>query len=320
MIKSINSINSNYQCFQNNKKMNKKHTSIYMTDYFFNSENLNSKKIYLEFTGIKHTVKSLYKKCIIKFSPLKLHLTKYDTEAVLNARINQYKAQKALEKSYGVISTDLINTQERKLLRLKIASKLLKNGLPAEKNQSPELYITIGLPGSGKSSVIEKPILKKSKAIVLDKDDAKMFIPEYKNGEANYVVCDEADDIVELAYKEALKNRFNLIRPNIGTVYQDIKEMAIKAKEAGYKVHLRFVDVDKDIAAQRAVSRFETTGRYTETLIHKYLGDKPRENYLQLITKDKNLFDSYVAYSNNVKKGEPPIFLKGLSSIKQPEI
>ncbi|MEI7473549.1 MAG: zeta toxin family protein [bacterium] len=317
MIKLIN-VNS-YQFVNTvNISMSRNHSPKISSGFYENDCFVKNKE--QNFTGLKHVIKGLYKNLVIKLSPLKVHLTKYDTERVLAARIDQLNAQHSLQEKFGVISTDLIQTEERKLLRLDVVKKLLKDATPVKSGIDPELYITMGLPGSGKSSVIEKPLLKKIKAVVLDKDDAKEFLPEYKNGKANYVVCDEADDIIHLAFNKALESRFNLVMPNIGTVYEDVKQLAQTAKDKGYKVHLRFVEVDKDVAAQRAINRFQKSGRFTETLIHEYLGDKPKENYTQLFEHDKNLFETFAAYSNDVPKNDPPIFIKELSNIEKSEV
>jgi predicted ABC-type ATPase len=280
----------------------------------------NNKDYNLSFTGIKELTKTLYRNIIIQLGPLKLPLTKYDNDKVLLARVDECKAQQLLIKAFGVKSTALIQTEERKLLRVQIAQKLISNAHSVKQNEIPNLYITIGLPGSGKSSVIEKPICQKLKAIVLDKDEAKQYLPEYNKGKANYLVSDEAGEITESAFSKALSLRCNIVKPNIGTVYSDIIKYAQAAKDVGYSVHLRLIDIPPDEAAKRALKRFETNGRFTDTLIHQYLGEKPKQNYLKLMKENKGLFSSFAAYSNDVEQGQSPIFIKKLSSIKESEI
>lgn len=200
-------------------------------------------------------------------------------------------------------STDQINTEERKRLRVKIAQNMYGKGA---KNKNKQAYLVIGLPASGKSSMAN-PLRDNTGSLIVDSDDAKERLPEFieSNGRRADQVHLESQMIAEKVLEKAIENGDNLVLPIVGKSEKSIMSKYDRLAAAGYDVHLRLVDLPIEKTIQRAVSRYRETGRLVPIdYITNEVGYKPVQNYV--IMEEKGLFKSYEAYSTDVKYGEDP--------------
>lgn len=200
-------------------------------------------------------------------------------------------------------STDQINTEERKRLRVKIAQNMYGKGA---KNKNKQAYLVIGLPASGKSSMAN-PLRDNTGSLIVDSDDAKERLPEFieSNGRRADQVHLESQMIAEKVLEKAIENGDNLVLPIVGKSEKSIMSKYDRLTAAGYDVHLRLVDLPIEKTIQRAVSRYRETGRLVPIdYITNEVGYKPVQNYV--IMEEKGLFKSYEAYSTDVKYGEDP--------------
>ena len=220
-------------------------------------------------------------------------LTPFDTPEIIKAR-DAAKIQN---------STHLIATPERTKLRNSVLNKL---SAPSQKiAQGKIANIVIGPPAAGKSSVFADPLSKRWKARIIDADMAKELLPEFNKGRGAGIVHEESSMIAEKVLKRSARKGENIILPIVGKDQAKLMRIATKLKKKGYTVNLYLNHVPPETAAQRAVERFTTTGRFVDpAYVLNEVGEKPLENFNQV--KSHPIFNYYEHRSNNVARGESP--------------
>lgn len=196
-----------------------------------------------------------------------------------------------------IAPTDKIDTPERQELRKKIVNDVYNKDID-KRSRNREATIILGLPGSGKST-FAGPLLEKG-ALEIDPDLVKPQLPEYDNGLGAFAVHEESSSITRNVLQQALSNGDDFVWPRIDSpekMLQDVKSL----KDAGYKVNVKFIDADPNVALQNAVKRFIKTGRYVSMDTIKSYGESPRKAYQAVI--DSGLLDSHEAFKSTPGKG-----------------
>ena len=158
--------------------------------------------------------------------------------------------------------------------------------------------IVIGLPAAGKSSALAEPISELYKSRIIDSDEAKKLLPEYKDGWGAGVVHKESQSISKIQLQEALYKGENIIYPRVGGDCKELEDQILNAKEKGYKVYVHLNDLDKNKALGRMINRFLETGRFINPdLITKY-GNSIEDTYQTL--KKGNIIDGFSKWSTAV--------------------
>ena len=155
---------------------------------------------------------------------------------------------------------------------------LTKNKKPQTTGLKPKFYITIGAPGSGKSTLIEHIVHKFDPDldfIVIDLDTAVEYHPRYKSiwsaesavdsskTNIGYTltrqICnDSLEGIMEAIFYDIIKDN---TRHNIIFQSQDLNSI-ILARSVGYEVNLVFIGVKLETAIRRSKSRALKTGKF----------------------------------------------------------
>ena len=180
-------------------------------------------------------------------------------------------------------------------------------------SNNARLDIVIGLPGAGKSSAIVDVISNEFHSKIIDNDEAKKLIPEYNNGWGASVVHDESQRISEKQLVISLYNHENIVLPKVGSNPNKMNEIVAMAKTLKYEVNVHFVDLEREKALGRMLSRFVEEGRFLDPkLIDKYHnnidGNKIARCYE--ILKKGGIVDGYSRWNNDVGKGERPILIE----------
>ena len=176
------------------------------------------------------------------------------------------------------------------------------------KSEGKAFYI-IGPPASGKSSVAAK-LADEFGCFILDSDFAKRKLPEFTNqiGAAS-LVHEESDDLIfgeQGLITKCVPLRHNIVIPKIGHNIDSVIDFCSALKNAGYKVFLISVDLDRQKATQRAYNRFVKTKRYIPlSLIFDGYGNQPTLNYFKIKQKYSDIFAGFAQISTDVKMGEP---------------
>lgn len=176
------------------------------------------------------------------------------------------------------------------------------------------LDIVIGLPASGKSSAIVDTISYEHHSMLIDNDEAKRQFPEFNKGWGANTVHKESQIVEQAVFKQALSEGRNIVLPKVGSdAGKLVKSYISYAKDAGYKINVHFVDLDRNKALGRMMGRFIHIGRYlSPKLIDKYANERDGNRIAQAYEELKmmDVIDGYSKWDNDVGRGEKPILLE----------
>ena len=228
-----------------------------------------------------------------------------DIETLKNSEvITQIDALSTYYKGiYG--NTANIDTPERQQLREHICAKFLSAGSARTRSidfatgrhnyvydgpldRGYEMELVLGLPASGKSTRVTDPDSEAMHAFILDCDEVKELIPEFRAsyGAAADAVHFESFDIMNAAMKEFTEGSLkgtNVIIPIVAGDFDDLMNSYIKPFEAaGYNVTAKFVDCEPNVSVARNIMRELETGRIINSAVVTSFGYKPKEVYEKL--------------------------------------
>ncbi len=196
------------------------------------------------------------------------------------------------------------------IARLAIQTLLKNNGFAdyddmvynRDVERDSKAFLVLGLPASGKSSVISDKLLKDYKAFLLDSDEAKKILPEYDNGWGSDAVHKESKLVIKELRKIILASKMNFVHPIVGSKLQKVENLISELYGAGYDVTVHLVEVDAQTSLSRLLKRFISDNRFLNPRIIFDYGNKPSEVYDSV----KEGADNYAKWSNEVKRGERP--------------
>ena len=173
--------------------------------------------------------------------------------------------------------------------------------------------IIIGPPGAGKSTFAEDIAARKGYAIV-DADDIKKQMPEFKNGIGANATHKFSKILAASLNRQFISEGANLIIPKVtGRAKQKtgLYTTKIFIKDlinSGYKVDIVYPDADINQAIVRNVTRFAETGRFVNLDYLLSIDNSVRDTYnlLKEIAKEEPTFKNigFAYINNNYKIGE----------------
>lgn len=176
------------------------------------------------------------------------------------------------------------------------------------------LDIVIGLPASGKSSAIADTLSAEFKSRIIDNDEAKKMIPQYNSGWGADVVHEESQLISDSVFKESADRHENIVLPKVGSSSEKLINKYISyAKKQGYTVNIHYVELDRNKALGRMLSRFIEDGRFLQPqLIDKYapIGEKNKIEQSYEYLKGSEFITGYSKWNNDVARGDRPVLLE----------
>jgi hypothetical protein len=176
-----------------------------------------------------------------------------------------------------------------------IAIKYAKGNLKYDK----KAVLIIGPPATGKSTFAEDIAARKGYAIV-DSDDAKKQMPEFKKGIGANSTHKFSKIIASQIQKQFIDEGANIIIPKVAGKTNNrrqpdiskIKNTIQDLQSRGYKVDIVYPDANINQSIVRAITRFGETGRFV--------------NIDYLLSIDNKVRDSYNALKDYVKKTATP--------------
>lgn len=249
--------------------------------------------------GIKQkiTLKYLQLEMLRLLNKLPINVTKFDTPEIKQIR------GEALDYAHSLPPTIAQSSPQRKAMREQIIRKLFL--AQSDVRQERTLYLTLGAPGSGKSTLSET-IAKDKKALHIDIDAICFEIPEFKaNPKRMFVVAEEAFSIRNKMIDIAMQNGSNIIIDDTTSNQKRLFQLLKKIKAHNYNVNIILVDLPANKAFERTIARYRKTGRFTDPIYYKYFVENPLKTYRKLISKYKEYVDSYTHYSSDVPPGQP---------------
>lgn len=162
----------------------------------------------------------------------------------------------------------------------------------------------IGLPGSGKT-YMANIISKKYGAYLVDSDFAKRKFPEFESFScSSSLLHEEANELTyslerNSLFKYCIQNRFSMVVPRIGYLYESLSNTLKSIKKTGYNVYLILMDINSIESIKNCYKRYVKTGRYIPLLkILNDCGSLPKKNY-DLIKK-YNYISGYALITSNL--------------------
>lgn len=168
--------------------------------------------------------------------------------------------------------------------------------------QNRQATIVLGPPAAGKSTVANR-IAQARGASIIDGDEAKKILPEYRDGIGANAVHEESQDIVNGVLERAVTNGDNIVIPKVGKSFDSIDGLVNSLKEDGYTVSVLNVAVPSDVAYVRMISRFINSGRLINPEYFRAIGDNPTKTYQAL--KQKGGLDGYAEIDYSGAKNAP---------------
>ncbi|EGT79784.1 putative zeta toxin, P-loop nucleoside triphosphate hydrolase [Haemophilus haemolyticus M21621] len=205
-----------------------------------------------------------------------------------------------VEKAFPTVWSDLLEN---------------RNITPQEK---PLGIVLGGIPGSGKSILIEKIEKKLDKNIIpINGDDFRIYHPNFKEiyeeykGDFPKYTSEFSNKMVERVIEEAIKNKFNIVvegtfrNPNV-----PISTLS-KFEEQGYNTRAMIIAIDKNIAWESTINRYNRdleNGFYARKVEQssfeevaanlakntKIVLDSGKASLLEVYSRESKLFDSRV--------------------------
>ena len=218
------------------------------------------------------------------------------------AKVNSDLA--GLPQTIDTFKKDGKYTPERKELHRQIANKILTKaavaGATPAGGEQATFTILGGRGGSGKSWFKNK-VYDPNKVIVLDSDEIKKMLPEYKGWNAAQV-HEESGDIFDRITDNAMTLGVNLVHDSTMKSAKKAISLVNRFKAAGYRTEAHYMYLPPQEAAKRGVERFlGPTNRFVPPGV--ILGNTTNEASFDQV---KNLVDSWSFRDNNVSKGEQP--------------
>ena len=169
------------------------------------------------------------------------------------------KYRKSGEGAAAVYDADRTKLHQEIIEKMFVPDKV-NSALP-EVGKAPTFMMLGGRGGSGKSWFNGK-VYDPNKNIVIDADEIKKQLPEYKGWNA-MEVHEESSDIVEKVIAMAKAYKLNIVIDATMKTTSSAVDKAKDFKASGYDIKAHYMHAPRQISAQRAVKRFAgPTGRY----------------------------------------------------------
>ena len=146
--------------------------------------------------------------------------------------------------------------------------------------------IITGVPASGKSKLTNE-VKDVIKGMVIDSDDYKKLIPEYKNGIGTSSVHNESKEFFKRMLKKTITNGDNIIIPTLGRNEEPLTKIINSLKSKGYGIAMIRVDVPLAVAELRNIKRAIKTGRYVDSQIITKEVDNNIKTIYNKLTKEQ---------------------------------
>ena len=178
--------------------------------------------------------------------------------------------------------------------------ELKKTPEPVARNR--EASIILGPPAAGKSSIANAFAVDR-KAAIIDSDEIKKSIPEFKGGIGASAVHEESSELSKILMAAVLARGTNVVIPKVGDSTKSILKLVAQLREQGYKVYVLDMNVSAENAYRRMIGRFVDTNRIIPPRYLDDVGEKPAQVYREL--REMEAADGFAEIDNNGAFGAP---------------
>ena len=208
-------------------------------------------------------------------------------------------------------------TPERTRLHQAIVEQMLDPAAKAKTGRKPIAIVVVGLPGSGKTTVVS-PWPKRLDVVCAEAnpDDIQNQLPEYQGWNADLVHVESRDVLEKILIPQGIARRLNLLVDVTGRDPTRTLAIADELGRASYEIYLIHVQLPAGKAAFRAWRRFRggafkqnaadpDAGRFVSPqFIVTAFGSKPAETYAVL--KKHPAVVHWQAVNTSGGRGQPP--------------
>lgn len=173
----------------------------------------------------------------------------------------------------------------RKALHDKIIADV-KGGQPCQVQNQPIAIFTGGAPGSGKTTFLKKFAdwaNDPTKIVKIDADLIREKLPEYKGWNAFNTHQETRDIVNKLLNDIGNPCEHDIIYDGTMNKADNYKPLITKLKGMGYKIFIIYIEVPKEISIERAMKRYQNSGRYVPIEVINEVYDKGTVAYEELI-------------------------------------
>ena len=177
--------------------------------------------------------------------------------------------------------------------------------------QGKRLDIVLGLPASGRSTVLADRMSAEFHSRLIDNKETQKNIIEYNKGWGARITHKEAQTITDSLFHKSIERGENIVLVKVGKYAPEIiGDYIIPAKGKGYNVTVNLVDLNRNKAISRMLTDFVQNSNFRDPeLIEKYapIGSENCVVNTYRILKKDFLVDGYSCWNNDVPKGEKAI-------------
>lgn len=240
-------------------------------------------------------------------------------DLIAHAEIENARLLKNGDSKSQNTTKDGLYTPERLAMHRKVLEEIGAN-IPINQKQ-PVAIMMGGMTAAGKTTSVGKT-LKLHDKVVINADEMKEHLPGYNGKNASFL-HEESSDLADSAFRQAMKLKQHIVLDSTmkslgGVDYNSAKGdggLARKIEELranGYRVEIRFVDVDVETSIKRSLSRFvekelaDGKGRYVPRDVirsnkDRDFGTKPKRTFHYA----KDVVDAYLVMDN--RTGKPKV-------------
>ena len=191
-----------------------------------------------------------------------------------------------------------------------ILKEALEHVRPVAPGQKKIAIMTMGGPGSGKSSALGN-LSKEGNFVHVDPDAVREKLPEWKGAtrqSATYTGAaakthEESSYIAKQMQKRAIEQGKNVIIVGTGGNPDKFEKKMKDLQAAGYDVHVMFTHAPTDEGIRRAEVRGETKGR----TVPEYFARATYAALPETLARIKNLATSVQVFDNTTPGGKPKL-------------
>ena len=171
--------------------------------------------------------------------------------------------------------------------------------------ENPQIWVTGGLPGAGKSSVLKHREGFPEGTVNIDSDKIKTMLPEYEGWNAS-LLHEESSAIVQELFRRSSSEGRNIVYDATLKTTGKAEELTSGLQSMGYDVNVIYVDVPMAISMERAVNRFATQGgRYVSPM---YIATHDSKN-VKTLAEIRDSVQSWEHWDNSQPAGQEPTLL-----------
>lgn len=149
---------------------------------------------------------------------------------------------------------------ERSRLHEEVASEMLVPSSKAKEGERPKAVLTIGMPGSGKSTAVKPHLvsIREGEWTTVDPDRIKARLPGYRGSDAPKYHEESSYVAKALVRDRAISEGHHIVFDQVGSKPEKMSALVDLLADRGYEVHVVMADVPEWKSLHRVVGRYKS--------------------------------------------------------------